>query len=57
VLKVILKKSRIGCSPLQRRTLDALGLRKIRSEKSFEESPSVMGMVEKVKHMVEVVKS
>ncbi len=57
MLKVKLLKSRIGCSPQQRRTLDALGLRKIRAEKSFEESPSVMGMVEKVKHMVEVVKS
>lgn len=57
MLKVKLVKSRIGCSPLQRKTLDALGLRKIRAEKSFEESPSLLGMVEKVKHLVEVARS
>jgi large subunit ribosomal protein L30 len=57
VLKVKLVKSRIGCSPVQRKTLDALGLRKIRAERSFEESPSLLGMVEKVKHMVEVARS
>lgn len=57
MLKVKLVKSRIGCNPLQRKTLDALGLRKIRAEKSFEESPSLLGMVEKVKHLVEVARS
>ena len=52
-----LLRSRIGCSPAQRRTLDALGLKRIRQEMTFEEVPSVTGMIEKVKHLVEVTKS
>ena len=54
---VKLIRSRIGCSPAQRQTLDALGLKRIRQENTFEESPSVAGMIEKVKHLVEVTKS
>ncbi|MBA4358331.1 MAG: 50S ribosomal protein L30 [Humidesulfovibrio sp.] len=52
-----LLRSRIGCSPNQRQTLDALGLKRIRQEKSYEEAPSVAGMIEKVKHLIEVTKS
>ncbi|SKA74770.1 large subunit ribosomal protein L30 [Paucidesulfovibrio gracilis DSM 16080] len=54
---VRLVKSKIGCSPKQRATLEALGLRKIRQENSFEDSPVVQGMINKVKHLVEVVAS
>ena len=57
MLTVKLLRSRIGCSPAQRKTLDALGLKRIRQEHSFEEVPSVLGMVEKVKHLIEVKKS
>jgi large subunit ribosomal protein L30 len=57
VITIKLLRSRIGCSPAQRRTLDALGLKRIRQENTFEEAPSVAGMVEKVKHLVEVTKS
>jgi len=57
VVTIKLLRSRIGCSPAQRMTLDALGLKRIRQEKTFEEAPSVAGMVEKVKHLVEVTKS
>lgn len=54
---VKLMKSKIGCTPKQRATLAALGLRKIRQENSFENSPIVQGMINKVKHLVEVVAS
>ncbi|MDD4730357.1 MAG: 50S ribosomal protein L30 [Desulfovibrio sp.] len=54
---VKLVKSKIGCTPKQRATLAALGLRKIRQEKSFDDSPVVQGMINKVKHLVEVVGS
>jgi large subunit ribosomal protein L30 len=37
--------------------MDALGLKRIRQENTFEEAPSVVGMIEKVKHLVEVTKS
>jgi len=57
VLTIKLLRSRIGCSPAQRQTLDALGLKRIRQENTFEEVPSVLGMVEKVKHLIEVKKS
>lgn len=57
MITITLLRSRIGCSPTQRKTLDALGLKRIRQVKTFEEAASVAGMIEKVKHLVEVVKS
>ena len=38
----------------QKRTLKALGLRKIGKEVEHELSSSISGMIEKVKHLVEV---
>ncbi|OIO04279.1 MAG: 50S ribosomal protein L30 [Desulfovibrionaceae bacterium CG1_02_65_16] len=57
MITVKLLRSRIGCSPAQRKTLEALGLKRIRQENTFEEIPSVTGMIEKVKHLIEVTKS
>lgn len=57
MLKIKLVRSRIGCSPKQRQTLDALGLKRIRQEKTHAEAPAVAGMIEKVKHLIEVTKS
>jgi large subunit ribosomal protein L30 len=50
-------RSIIGASPKQRRTLAALGLRRIRHERTMPDSASVRGMLETVKHMVEVTTS
>lgn len=54
--KIIIKqiKSRINCPATQKRTLDALGLRKMNHTVVMEDTPSVMGMVKKVHHLVEV---
>ncbi len=49
-----LVKSKIGCNPKQRATLEALGLRKIRQEKTLPDTPAVRGMIFKVSHLVEV---
>ncbi len=49
-------KSRIGCNPLQRRTLDALGLRRRETVKTFPDNPAVRGMLAKVSHLVVEVK-
>lgn len=49
-------KSRIKCPAVQKRTLDALGLRKMNHTVIKEDTPSVMGMVNKVRHLVEVTK-
>ena len=56
-ITVKLAKSRYGNTPKQRATLAALGLKKIRQERSFEKTETVVGMVEKVKHLVEVTES
>ncbi len=56
-ITVKMVRSKIGCKPKQRKTLEALGLHKIRQEKTFEENSTVLGMINKVKHLVEVTKS
>lgn len=54
-IKITLVKSLIGCSPKQRATVRALGLRKIRQVKELPKNDAVLGMVERVNHLVEVV--
>ena len=49
-------KSRINCPIDQKRTLDALGLKKMNRVVEHEETPSILGMIEKVKHLVSVEK-
>jgi len=48
------KKSPIGRKSYQRKTLIGLGLNKIGRSKELEDTPSVRGMINKVKHLVEV---
>jgi large subunit ribosomal protein L30 len=47
-------KSRINCPKVQKQTLDALGLKKMNHSVVKENTASVMGMVNKVRHLVEV---
>ena len=47
-------RSGIGRIEKQKRTLHALGLHKINQTNELEASPAVLGMVEKVKHLIEV---
>ena len=47
-------KSRINCPAVQKRTLDALGLRKMNRTVMHEDNPSIRGMVKAVQHLVEV---
>lgn len=49
-------KSRIGRPENQKRTLDALGLRKINQVVVKEDTPDMMGMVNVVRHLVVVTK-
>ncbi len=53
-LKIKLVKSPYGRTQPQRRTLEALGLRKINQIVERPEHPSVLGMIERVKHLIEV---
>lgn len=57
MLQVKLVRSSIGCSPRQQKTLKALGLRKLNQVKSVKDSPAIRGMVEQVKHLVEVTQA
>ena len=47
-------KSAIGRQGYQRKTLIGLGLNKINKERELEDTPSIRGMIEKVKHLVVV---
>ena len=54
-LSITLRRSTIGYSRDQRRTVAGLGLRKINQTVEHEDSPSVRGAVHKVRHLVEVI--
>jgi large subunit ribosomal protein L30 len=54
-IKVKQVRSRIGAPKDQKRTLDTLGLTKINKVVEHEATPSVLGMINKVKHLVEVI--
>ena len=53
-LKITQIKSRIGSSALQKKNLDALGLHKINQTVEHDDSAIILGMVEKVKHLVRI---
>lgn len=53
-LKVTQVKSKIGSTKRQKRTLEALGLRKLNQTIEVEGTPQIQGMVEKVRHLVNV---
>lgn len=55
-IKVTQVKSRIRCNKQQKRTLDALGLKKLNGTVEHEDTPNILGMIEKVKHLVSVQK-
>jgi len=48
-------ESRIGRPKDQKRTLDALGLRKMNAIVTHEATPQILGMVHKIKHLIIVV--
>ena len=54
-IKIKQIKSRIGRSKDQKRTLDALGLRKINNVVEHNSTPQIMGMINKVEHLVTIV--
>ncbi|HUE38595.1 MAG TPA: 50S ribosomal protein L30 [Candidatus Binatia bacterium] len=53
-LRIRLKGSEIGCTERQRQTIRGLGLRRIGDARELEKTPAVLGMIEKVAHLVEV---
>jgi large subunit ribosomal protein L30 len=53
-IRITQTRSRIGSTIRQKRTLDALGLRKMNKTVEVETSPQILGMVNKIKHLVKV---
>lgn len=53
-LRISYRKSAIGYAHDQRATLAALGLRRLHQTVELEATPSVVGMVQKVRHLVSV---
>ncbi|NDV57453.1 50S ribosomal protein L30 [Bacteroides sp. 519] len=54
-IKIKQTKSRIGAPKDQKRTLDALGLRKMNRVVEHDANPAILGMVNKVKHLVTII--
>lgn len=55
-ITVKLTKSTIACTEKQKATVRGLGLRKIGSTKTLENTPCVRGMIKQVIHMVDILK-
>jgi large subunit ribosomal protein L30 len=53
-VKIKQVRSRIRCPKDQKRTLDALGLRKMGRVVEHNDNPAIRGMIEKVKHLVQI---
>lgn len=54
VVKITQVKSMIGSSERQKSTLKSLGLGKINRASEKEANAQILGMIEKVKHLVKV---
>ena len=53
-IKVTLRKSVIGEKPKTRATVEGLGLKRIRHTVEHVDSPTLRGMLHKVRHLVDV---
>ena len=53
-LCVVWVKSGIGYNKIQKRTLKALGLRRLNQSVTHDDGASVRGMINRVKHLVKV---
>lgn len=54
-IKIRLKKSLIGASEAQKKVAKSLGLSKINQIVEHFDSPTIVGMVNKIPHLVEIV--
>ena len=53
-IKITQVKSKIGSNKTQKATLIALGIKKLNHSVEHEATPQILGMVNKVKHLVVV---
>jgi len=55
-IQIKLVKSLIGCSEAQKKVAKALGFTKKDQIVEHEESPVIMGMINKISHLLEITK-
>jgi large subunit ribosomal protein L30 len=53
-LKITLVKSTIGSIPKHKKTVEALGLRKVNKTVEMPDNAAVRGMIDQVRHLVKV---
>ena len=53
-LKITLVKSPIGAVPKHRKTVEALGLKKMQKTVELPDNAAVRGMIQQVRHLVKV---
>ncbi|MDR0874786.1 MAG: 50S ribosomal protein L30 [Clostridiales Family XIII bacterium] len=56
-IKITLTKSPIGAKPTNKKTVEALGLRKMHQTVELEDTPATRGAVDKVRHLVTVTEA
>ncbi len=54
-IKIKQIRSRIGRPKDQKRTLDALGLRKLNSMVEHNSTPQILGMIHKIRHLIDII--
>jgi large subunit ribosomal protein L30 len=53
-IRITLVKSVIGCKDVQRKTVQALGLRRTNTSVVHQETPQIRGMVNRVSHLLRI---
>jgi large subunit ribosomal protein L30 len=53
-IRITQVRSKNGKPERQKRTLEALGIRKLNHSVELEATPQILGMVEKIRHLVKV---
>ena len=53
-LKITLVKSTIGAIPKHRKTVEALGLKKLNKTVEMPDNPATRGQIQQIRHLVKV---
>ncbi|OFX19506.1 MAG: 50S ribosomal protein L30 [Bacteroidetes bacterium GWA2_31_9] len=51
-IQITQTRSKIKCPERQKRTLEALGIKKLNQTVEHEITPQILGMINKVKHLI-----
>ena len=54
IIRITQVRSRIGYKPKAKKTLDALGLRKMNQTVEKDDTPAIRGMIKKIEYLLKV---